>query len=363
MNTFTALGLLVLSSSGAASVISSREYRPNEHLMLVDCGIGLLPNGASTSREMAYYPGSYNPGGGNTKWVQPEMIANVPWDGSYPWRRGGVTTKFPNGDSFSVWINPDIKDWAESKSYAGDAIHTYGNGFKCWAEHGRTAFTLADGKVCTSAYICYHPPDTPAPPPPPPSPAFEAKTDYTMSTRDLNVTIQGTNREIEAWKPENVFHHIYEEVEGTQCKGASYGIGNGCSITFDDCFFSVQDNVAAMKNILVEAIAPKVSGTIVTKKGHYNGKCPPGGGPCDPGYDFEYGQYTYPQTGSVIVRVFPKGQEDKSSIQSRIHWDIQCSSRGFCGSFCHNNLQNIVDFAAGMAGVPAFGSVVCAFCG
>ena len=102
MSTLTALSLVLLGST-AASTINTRESRPNEHLMLVDCGIGLLPNGASTSREMAYYSGSYNPGGGNTKWIQPDMIANVPWDGSYPWRGSGVATKFPNGDTFQVW--------------------------------------------------------------------------------------------------------------------------------------------------------------------------------------------------------------------------------------------------------------------
>ena len=59
MSTLTALSLVLLGST-AASTINTREYRPNEHLMLVDCGIGLLPNGASTSREMAYYSGSYN---------------------------------------------------------------------------------------------------------------------------------------------------------------------------------------------------------------------------------------------------------------------------------------------------------------
>lgn len=358
MNTFAALSLLLLSGSRAAT-INPREYRPNEHLMLVDCGIGVLPNGASTSREMAYYAGSYNPGGGNNKWVQPDMIANVPWDGSYPWRRSGVATKFPNGDTFQVWINPDIKDWAESNSYAGDAKHTYGNDFKCWAEHGKPAFQLADGKTCTSAYICWHMPDTPSPPPPT---NWKTKTDYSMSKKDITVRAQGTNAEIEAWKPQNAFRHINDDDEGIQCKGASYGIGSDCSIRFDDCFFSARDNVDGMKRTLIDAVGPAVAKTRVTKKGHYNGKCPPGGGPCEPGYDFEYGQYTYPETGSVLVSVYPEGKEDKATTQARIHWTISCSNQGFCGSFCDNNLNDIVDFAGSFAGVPAVGSVICAFC-
>lgn len=181
----------------------------------------------------------------------------------------------------SFRINPAIKDWSESKSYAGDAKHTYGNEFKCWAEHGHAAFTLADGKTCTSAYICYHPPDNPPPA------AKKTKTDYAMSKKDVTVRVQGTNAEIEAWKPQNAFRHINDDDEGIQCAGTSYQIGSVCKLRFNDCWFSSRDHVDGMKKILIDAIAPAVAKTRVTKKGHYNGKCPPGGGPCEPGYDFE----------------------------------------------------------------------------
>ena len=181
----------------------------------------------------------------------------------------------------SFRINPAIKDWSESKSYAGDAKHTYGNEFKCWAEHGHAAFTLADGKTCTSAYICYHPPDNPPPA------AKKSKTDYAMSKKDVTVRVQGTNAEIEAWKPQNAFRHINDDDEGIQCAGTSYQIGSVCKLRFNDCWFSSRDHVDGMKKILIDAIAPAVAKTRVTKKGHYNGKCPPGGGPCEPGYDFE----------------------------------------------------------------------------
>ena len=45
---------------------------------------------------------------------KPNMMTNVPWDGSYPWRIGGVSAKFPNGDTFKVNINPSLSDpsWA-----------------------------------------------------------------------------------------------------------------------------------------------------------------------------------------------------------------------------------------------------------
>ena len=356
MKTFATLSLLLFAGSSAA------EYRPKEELMLVDCGIGTIPNGGSTSREMAYYSKGRNPAGGANKWVQPEMIAQVPWDGSYPWRPQGVKTKFPNGDVFQVWINPAIKDWDESKNYAGDATHTFGNGFKCWAEHGKLAFVLADGKKCTSAYICWHMPDSnPAPAPAPNPPKFISSTDYTISSKDIDVRVQGTNAEIEAWKPRNVFARIYDAIEGNQCKGQSYSIGSDCGITFDDCIFTVRDKTDALSRIMVDAIAPAVEKTRVTKKGHYNGNCPPGR-PCEPGYDFEYGQYTYPKTGTVLMRVYPEGNEGAASLQARIHWNIQCSNGGFCGSFCNNNIKDIIDIASHFGGVPPLGSLLCAAC-
>ncbi|KNB20614.1 protein arginine N-methyltransferase 1 [Fusarium oxysporum f. sp. lycopersici 4287] len=293
MTSIKTIIFLLLSGSRAAT-INSRDYRPDEHLMLVDCGVGA--DGTAKSNVMAYYAGSYNPGGGDTKWVQPDMIANVPWDGSYPWRSSGVATTFSNGDTFQVAINPAIKDWEESKSYAGDAKHTFGNEFKCWAEHGKPAFDLPDGTACTSAYICFHQPDNP---PPAPATDFQVVTDYGMSKEEIQVRVQGTNSEVADWTPEAAFSHINEDDEGLQCKGTSYSIGNDCSITFDDCFFSARENVPSMKKTLIEAVAPAVAKTSVTKTGRYSGSCR-NEGMCEPDYEFEYLEYTYPVTGTVL---------------------------------------------------------------
>lgn len=164
----------------------------------------------------------------------------------------------------------------------------------------------------------------------PPPTNWKTKTDYTISSKDTSVRVQGTNAEIEAWKPENAFRHINDDDEGIQCKGVSYGIGSNCSIRFDDCLFAAHENVDGMNKGLIEAVRPAVADTRVKKKGHYNGKCPPGGGPCEPGYDFEYGQYTYLETGSVLVSVYPegRGQSDCPSedpldyllFESRVLW-------------------------------------------
>lgn len=356
MKAVAILGLALFAGSGATNIIRPREYRPKEELVLVDCGIGVLPNGASTSREMAYYSAGHSPAGGNNPWARPEMIANVPWDGSYPWRPQGVKTKFPNGDVFEVWINPAIKDWDESKSYAGDAKHTYGNDFKCWAEHGKLAFVLADGKKCTTAYICWHLPDAPQPP------KYVSTTDFTMSSEDINVRVQGTNADLEAWKPRNAFSHINDAIEGNQCKTKTYPIGSDCTITFNDCIIAVREKAEDLKRVLIDAVAPAVENTRVTKKGHYDGKCHPTTGICEPGYDFEYGQYTYPQTGTVLVRVTPDGNAGAASVQASIHWDIQCSHDGFCGGFCQSKLKGITDVVEGWGGFAPIGSAFCSAC-
>lgn len=146
---------------------------PNENLVLADCGIGLGYNGGSTSREMIYYPGDVWTGNGADT-NRPTMMVNVPWSGSYPWgQKGGVSSRMPNGDVFSVYINPSIKD----PIAAGDAWHMYEMNLplKCYSYHQDKIYKLDDGKWCSSAYVCNHrgtpaPHVNPAPAPVNPSP-------------------------------------------------------------------------------------------------------------------------------------------------------------------------------------------------
>ncbi|KAJ5691955.1 hypothetical protein N7462_001378 [Penicillium macrosclerotiorum] len=127
---------------------------PLENLVLVDCGIGLGVNGGSTSREMIYYAGDVWTGNG-LETYRPKMMTNVPWTGSYPWgQAGGATGRMPNGDVFQVFINPAIKD----PIAAGDAWHSYEMNvpLKCYSYHWDKVYRLADGKWCSSAYVCNH---------------------------------------------------------------------------------------------------------------------------------------------------------------------------------------------------------------
>ncbi|KAK4670014.1 uncharacterized protein QC763_208020 [Podospora pseudopauciseta] len=127
---------------------------PEENLILADCGIGLGHNGGSTSREMIYYSGPVWTGNGLDTY-RPKMMVNVPWTGAYPWgQKGGVSATMPNGDVFTVHINPNIKD----PNAAGDAWHKYEleKPLKCYSYHYDKVYRLDDGKWCSSAYVCNH---------------------------------------------------------------------------------------------------------------------------------------------------------------------------------------------------------------
>ncbi|KAK0739465.1 hypothetical protein B0T21DRAFT_362649 [Apiosordaria backusii] len=127
---------------------------PLENLVLADCGIGLGHNGGSTSREMIYYDGNVWTGNGLDTY-RPKMMVNVPWTGAYPWgQKGGVSATMPNGDVFTVHINPNIKD----PGAAGDAWHKYelDKPLKCYSYHRDKLYRLDDGKWCSSAYVCNH---------------------------------------------------------------------------------------------------------------------------------------------------------------------------------------------------------------
>jgi hypothetical protein len=38
------------------------------------------------------------------------MMTDVPWDGSYPWRKSALKRTMPNGDEFTTVIDPSVPD-------------------------------------------------------------------------------------------------------------------------------------------------------------------------------------------------------------------------------------------------------------
>ncbi|KAI1859465.1 hypothetical protein JX265_010468 [Neoarthrinium moseri] len=143
------VALIFLSNS-----LSSAQRTPRENLVLADCGIGLGPNGDSTSREILYYPADVWTGQ-KLDTYKPSMVVNVPWSGSYPWGQpGGVSATMPNGDVLTIHINPSIRD----PEPAGDAWHKFEMDIplKCYSYHWDKVYQLTDGKWCSSAYVCNH---------------------------------------------------------------------------------------------------------------------------------------------------------------------------------------------------------------
>jgi hypothetical protein len=194
IKTLHLVSLFDLTLGLATKHLVAREYRPKEHLILADCGIGA--DGNSKSRRMFYFEGNCWVGGGKG-WKAPTMSVDVPWDGSYPWRPSGVSAKFENGDVFFARINdPQHPDGGDT---VGTATHTYEpHPFECYPHHEKDLATLIDGQKCQSAFVCYHNDDDPAPPPPaPPQPTYVFK--YT-AFKEV-VELEG------AWTAHDIFKH------------------------------------------------------------------------------------------------------------------------------------------------------------
>ncbi|KAH7135634.1 hypothetical protein B0J11DRAFT_596808 [Dendryphion nanum] len=216
----------------------------SENLVLADCGIGLGPNGGSTSREMMYYS--------NAAWGAPTYMKNVPWDGSYPWRTSGVSQTLPNGDKWSVVINNTVGD----PKLAGFAWHTYDPvALACWSRHLDGLFTLADGKKCSMAYICNHTP----PPAPVPAPVVPP-TKFTFNVREETVALVGHHT------PSSILNLVeWSGTEGRYCADKRITIPNSAKFnkpTLPDCSikFSCGPNRAKMMNSAAIQIAEKTNG-------------------------------------------------------------------------------------------------------
>ncbi|KAI9147365.1 hypothetical protein HJFPF1_12384 [Paramyrothecium foliicola] len=78
--------ILFISSFIAGSMAA---YNPNEHLALVNCGPGILSGGEVAYYRVTNYNATHNPSGGAGNWAQPNLTAELPKDGSFPWRREG----------------------------------------------------------------------------------------------------------------------------------------------------------------------------------------------------------------------------------------------------------------------------------
>ena len=312
---------LFITLAISASVVQA-EWRPNEHLVLADCG--MPPEGGdSTSREMMYYPSF--PRNGEDKWIGPDMMVNVPWDGSYPWRSSGVKATFPNGDTFSVYLNPAIAD----PGVAGAAHHTYDNQhiFTCYSQHERGIYTLDDGKECASAYVCKHANSEPAPEPQPePEPEPEPKITSLLTLSSDATSVEESSYykdDISIPSPKDTFNSVFEALEGNKCRTTSYPISDSCTITYD-CFFAgdegqVKERGEVLAKLLHGTAGPEIHNTEYERITYSN----------QWGVPTYHKGYTYPQSGQIVVSV------DNESVQSKLAFEVQCDSTSwFCDGAC-----------------------------
>ena len=310
-----------------------------ENLILSDCGIGLGANGGSTSREMMYYSGDVWRSDGSVA-NKPNMMVNVPWDGSYPWRYSGVSAKFPNGDTFKVNINPDIHD----PLWAGWASHTYNEVLLiCYSFHKNNLYRLDDGKWCSSAYVCNHgdapvfnsqpqpSPTQPVPPRPnPPEPVPQETLSTSILSNKNFVVIYAQDARV-------VFGHLNDKIgNGKDCQETAVRLNDRCAITFKCHSTGGGVSLQDMAGFLIDSM-PKVPGFASYQEATYDGICKKFD--TRPGREGQCLQYTekvdtylvVPRTFNLQVEI--SGRQPKP--QASLGYDIKCSRTNcpFCGTY------------------------------
>lgn len=332
--------LLAVSGIFVRALSIKRDYNEDEHLVLSDCGIGT--DGLSKSRQMMYYKG--NPWNGKNIWIRPDMMAEVPWDGSYPWRTTGVSSRMSNGDIFTVKIDPAIPDYdANNTRLAGQASHTYDeHNLDCYASHQSDVYTLDDGTKCSSAYICNHymaeePPKS------------IRRTKVSFSSMDVDVSDSTTaNKDgFDLVDPYDAYHKIFDDIHDSQCDSIPYPIGGGCSIKFTCTFLDPQGYPAnasaeAMGRLFPESAGREISKNVTNWTTYTNtGRV---------SVAVRHRKFTYPQNGQIVVSTELEGNPDSVAMQSSLRYDIECEKSSFCGKTC----QIIASTALAIGSSPAF---------
>jgi hypothetical protein len=297
---------------------------PNENLVLADCGIGLGVNGGSTSREAIYYSGDVWTGNGDQT-NNPTMMVNVPWTGQYPWTQGGglgFTT--PNNDFWAVYINGEVRDPNE----AGLAAHSYDPyvNLLCYSYHRDRVFQLADGKWCSSAYVCNHRGrayDRPGPPPPPPAPEPQ-QTEIHGSTNSEWVEFRNTPASHVMSTARQAFIS-----DGYMCDTTPRPINSKCSIRWKCSGDPATDALNRMASVF-DALAKSDKFTSMREVStevcrHWDSR-PGKEGQCRQ-WETKVDQYfRMPKTLDLVMRNLPRpGSGDNSNEHGRLEYAVECS--------------------------------------
>ena len=342
---FAVSGLLV------RAVSIRRDYDRDEHLVFSDCGI--TPDGASKSRQMMYYAG--NPWNEKNNFVSPQMMVDVPWDGSYPWRTTGVSSKMPNGDVFTVIIDPAIPDYdANNTRLAGKASHTYDeHNLDCYAYHKRDVYTDNDGTKCSSAYICNHYMTEEPPKVDPPKSIRYTNVSFSSMTVDVEQELESdilANDKFTLVDPYDAFHKIFDDIHGSQCNSKPYPIGDSCSIIFNDCNFvdisghPADETAKTLGTVLTESAGREISKNVTNWKTYRDTNW----------YSrvYNHRKFTYPQNGRITMYTELEGDPESVAPQSWIKYEIQCG--GGKSSFCGKACQGLASVAFALGTQPEF---------
>ncbi|TDZ68389.1 hypothetical protein CTRI78_v002120 [Colletotrichum trifolii] len=144
---------------------SAQPYSP-QNLVLADCGIGTNSSNItwSTSRQMNWYKGPVWLSAAEDDPVTPDLAVEMPYgDGQYPWTYKGASAVFPNGDTWSVWI----EDGTAEPLRAGKAMGTKDGGttLACYTYRRPLGASIAangqGGTHCVSAFVCNNGKDGP----------------------------------------------------------------------------------------------------------------------------------------------------------------------------------------------------------
>ncbi|EFQ34228.1 hypothetical protein CGRA01v4_03950 [Colletotrichum graminicola] len=150
--------LKALTAMSSLNLQRHAQVNTDQNLVLADCGIGSSPENAtwSTSRQMNWYKGPVWSTPAETGPANPDLLAQMPYDdGKYPWNFQGASATFPNGETWSAWI----EDGTPETHRASKAMSTTDGGTTlwCYTYRGRPLGLSASGNsTCTSAFVCNH---------------------------------------------------------------------------------------------------------------------------------------------------------------------------------------------------------------
>ncbi|KAF1991371.1 hypothetical protein K402DRAFT_388783 [Aulographum hederae CBS 113979] len=317
----------------SVTTVQSKGYTEKENFILADCGIGFGEHpGDSTSREVIYYSGDVWNSDGSTN--RPTMMANVPWDGSYPWRKDGLFVNMPNGDRLNVVVDPQFPD----PSIAGLAATTYSTvAFTCYSYHRERVYQLDDGKWCSSAYICNHRPtptgdNTPPPPGPAPAPPHEG-TETTFSVNADTVSIYNGNLK-------NILGKVNEvKQQGSRdCVETAIDIGDSCTISFV-CHGAGKSSNDAMADVLLNQVAnsPDFSryDEVVSQVCYKYDQTPGNEGQCIAWKDKVDKYLIMPKTIGIAIDNIPgEGSSDNPSVQAWMRYTVNCPKVDWSCQLC-----------------------------